>query len=140
VPLKVKGKPKYKIFIPGREYMSYQTFEDLAVWKKSARLSSEIYKELLDLRDFGFKDQITRSGLSIPSNIAEGFERKSQKEFLNFLSYAKGSCGELRTQIYIGIDIGYIDRETGAKWIEEARQLSMMLSGLMKKKRDHIGT
>jgi len=120
--------------------MSYQTFEDLAVWKKSARLSSEIYKELLDLRDFGFKDQITRSGLSIPSNIAEGFERKSQKEFLNFLSYAKGSCGELRTQIYIGIDIGYIDRETGAKWIEEARQLSMMLSGLMKKKRDHIGT
>lgn len=120
--------------------MSYQTFEDLAVWKKSARLSSEIYNELLDLRDFGFKDQITRSGLSIPSNIAEGFERKSQKEFLNFLAYANGSCGELRTQIYISIDIGCIDRETGVKWIEEARQVSMMLSGLMKKKWNHIGT
>lgn len=114
--------------------MSYQAFEDLAVWKKSARLTSEIYKELLDLRDFGFKDQITRSGLSVPSNIAEGYERKSIKELVNFLSIAKGSCGELRTQIYIGIDIGYIKPEIGQLWIEETRQISMMLSGLMKNK------
>ena len=119
--------------------MSYQSFENLAVWKKSARLSSNIYKELRNLRDFGFKDQITRSGLSIPSNIAEGFERKSQKEFLNFLSYAKGSCGELRTQVYTGVDIGYVDRKIGAVWIEEARQISMMLAGLMNKQREHIG-
>jgi len=118
--------------------MSYDSFEDLAVWKRSARLSSQLYKELRKLRDYGFKDQITRAGLSIPSNIAEGYERKSKKEFLNFLSYSKGSCGELRTQIYIGIDIGYINRETGKVWIEEARQISMMLSGLMKKKREHI--
>ena len=115
--------------------MAYQSFENLAVWKKSARLSSDIYKELRNLRDFGFKDQITRSGLSIPSNIAEGFERKSQKEFLNFLSYAKGSCGELRSQIYIGIDIGYIPKVLGETWIEEALQVSMMLGGLIKKKR-----
>ena len=114
--------------------MSYQAFEDLAVWKKSARLTSEIYKELLDLRDFGFKDQITRSGLSVPSNIAEGYERKSIKELIHFLSIAKGSCGELRTQIYIGIDIGYIKPEIGQLWIEETRQISMMLSGLMKNK------
>ena len=114
--------------------MSYQSFENLTVWKKSARLSSDIYKELKQLRDYGFKDQITRSGLSIPSNIAEGFERKSQKEFINFLSYAKGSCGELRTQIYIGIDIGYISRETGEAWIEKALQISMMLGGLIKNK------
>jgi len=82
-------------------------FEDLEVWKRAARLSANIYKELRDLKDFGFKDQITRSGLSVPSNVAEGFERESQRESLTFLSYAKGSCGELRCQIYIGIDIGY---------------------------------
>ena len=114
--------------------MSYQLFEDLVVWKRSARLSSDVYKELRELKDFGFKDKITRSGLSVPSNIAEGYERKSIKELVNFLSIAKGSCGELRTQIYIGIDIGYIKPEIGQLWIEETRQISMMLSGLMKNK------
>ena len=58
-----------------------------------------------DLRDFGFRDQITRAGLSVPSNIAEGYERDSNKEVANFLNYAKGSAGELRTQIYIGMKI-----------------------------------
>ena len=62
------------------------------------------------LKDYGFKDQITRSGLSIPSNIAEGFGWSSDKEKSNFLSYARGSCAELRTQAYIGIEIGYIEK------------------------------
>ena len=107
-------------------------FENLEVWKKSARLSGEIYKELKNLKDFGFKDQITRSGLSIPSNIAEGLERNSEKETKNFLSYAKGSCGELRTQIYIGMDIGYISKDIGTTWIEATKQISAMLVGLMR--------
>jgi four helix bundle protein len=76
-------------------------FEELDVWKRSARLSAEIYRGLMELRDFCFRDQITRAGLSVPSNIAEGYERDSDREFLKVLSYAKGSCGELRTQIYI---------------------------------------
>ena len=59
-------------------------FEDLEVWKRSARLSAEIYKEFKDLKDLSFRDQLTRSGLSIPSNIAEGFERESDKECINF--------------------------------------------------------
>jgi len=113
-------------------------FEDLEVWKRAARLSANIYKELRDLKDFGFKDQITRSGLSVPSNIAEGFERESQRESLTFLSYAKGSCGELRCQIYIGIDIGYIDNEVGKKWLREANEISSMLSGLIKTKRGFL--
>lgn len=113
-------------------------FEDLEVWKRAARLSADIYKALRELKDFGFKDQITRSSLSIPSNIAEGFERESQKECLTFLSYAKGSCGELRTQIYIGTDIGYIDREVGKLWIQEANEIASMLSGLMKTKRGFL--
>ena len=106
-------------------------FEDLEVWKKSARLSADIYKGLKELKDYGFKDQITRSALSIPSNIAEGMERNTPKETRNFLNYAKGSCGELRTQIYIGIDIGYIPADAGKAWINETRQLSAMLSKLI---------
>ena len=113
-------------------------FEDLEVWKRSARLSADLYKQLRDLRDYGFKDQITRSGLSVPSNIAEGFERESQKECIKFLSYAKGSCGELRCQIYIGMDIGYISKTIGQKWILETTEISSMLSGLIKTKRGFI--
>lgn len=105
-------------------------FEDLDVWKRSARLSANIYKQLAELRDYGFKDQITRSSLSIPSNIAEGMERSSQKEKIQFLEYAKGSCGELRTQIYIGIDIGYIEKPTGNTWIYKTQEISAMLIGL----------
>ena len=106
-------------------------FEELAVWKRSARLSADLYKSLSDLKDFGFRDQITRSGLSVPSNIAEGYERGSAKETANFLNYAKGSAGELRTQLYSAIDIGYIEREVGMAWIKEVEENSRMLHGLM---------
>jgi four helix bundle protein len=109
-------------------------FEDLDVWKRGVRLSAGIYKELVQSKDFGFKDQITRSGLSVPSNIAEGIERGSGKDCIKFLYYAKGSCGELRTQIYIGIDIGYIEPETGKQWIRETREISAMLVGLIRSK------
>jgi four helix bundle protein len=113
-------------------------FEDLEVWKRAVKLSGNIYKEVKELRDYGFKDQITRSGLSIASNIAEGFERSSQKENIVFLSYAKGSSGELRTQVYIGIDIGYIKKAVGEEWLREAREISSMLSGLIKTKRSFL--
>ena len=75
-------------------------FEQLEVWKRSSKLCTEIYKHFNNLKDFGFRDQITRSSLSIPSNIAEGEERGTIKENVQFLIYARGSCGELRTQIY----------------------------------------
>lgn len=113
-------------------------FEDLDVWKRAARLSADIYIKLRDLRDFTFKEQITRSGLSIPSNIAEGHERESNKEALTFLSYAKASCGELRTQIYIGMEIGYIDKNTGKTWLSETREISAMLVGLLRAKRAYL--
>ena len=91
------------------------SYEDLDVWKRACRLSCEIYTVLSRCRDFGFRDQITRSGLSIPSNIAEGFERGSQKEKRQFLYYAKGSLAELKTQVYIGQRIGYILEKTVAR-------------------------
>ena len=110
-------------------------FEDLEVWKRSTRLSAEIYKMLSGHKDYGFRDQITRSGLSIPSNIAEGFERESLKECVNFLSYAKGSCGELRTQIHIGREIGYLESDSAKKWIQESKEISAMLTALIQTRR-----
>jgi four helix bundle protein len=113
----------------------HMRFEDLDVWQRARQLSADVYKKLDRLHNFGFRDQITRSALSIPSNIAEGFERESAKECLQFLSYAKGSCGELRTQIYIGMDVGYIDEGHGQLWLREAREISSMISGLIKTRR-----
>jgi len=113
-------------------------FEDLEVWKRSARLNSDIYKTMKSCNDYGFKDQLTRASLSIPSNIAEGFERASEKECIKFLSYSKGSCGELRTQIYIGIEVDYITADTEKRWIAEAKEISSMIAGLMKTKRNFL--
>ena len=115
-------------------------FEDLQVWKRSARISAEIYKELGNLKNFSFRDQITRSALSISSNIAEGFERESKKESIQFLSYARGSCGELRSQIYIGIEAKFIDKEKGKRWIAEAIEISSMITGLIQTRRNFIST
>jgi len=115
-------------------------FEDMEVWKRSARLSAELYKHFSEIKDYGFRDQITRSALSIPSNIAEGSERGSLKDFIRFLQYAKGSCGELRTQIYIGTDIGYILQEKGKNWIQETRELSAMLVGFIHSIQNQLNT
>ena len=106
------------------------SFEDLEVWKRAVALSAELYKALRDLRDYGFKDQLTRAGLSVASNIAEGMERDSNAERARYLTIARSSCGEVRTQVYIGIDIGYIDGEIGRRWIKESQEISAMLVGL----------
>jgi len=107
-------------------------FESLDVWQRSAGLSADIYTQMKGMKDYGFKDQITRSGLSIPCNIAEGMERSSNKEKAQFLSYAKGSCGELRTQIYIGMKIEYVPKEKGKQWIIDTNDISAMLAMLIK--------
>ncbi len=87
-------------------------FEDLICFSKARELTKSIYKEFKDCKDFGFKDQITRASVSVLSNIAEGFERGTKNEFLNFLYIAKGSAGEVRAQLYIAIDAGYLNLET----------------------------
>lgn len=104
----------------------------MEVWKNSSRLAVTVYQQLAELKDYGFKDQITRSSLSIPSNIAEGFGRGGNKEKRNFINYARGSCAEFRTQTYIGIEIGYIPKETGKVWIKESEKITGMLTNLMK--------
>ncbi|WP_339419553.1 MULTISPECIES: four helix bundle protein [unclassified Pseudomonas] len=108
-------------------------FEKLVVWQRSKCLAVEIYREFAQCKDLGFKDQITRSALSVPSNIAEGMERCSAKEKVRFLWIVKASCGELRTQILIGSDIAYIAHPLAENWIAETRELSKMLCGLINK-------
>jgi four helix bundle protein len=108
-------------------------FENLDVWKRSARLSAEIYKVTASLEDFGFRDQLTRSGLSVASNIADGMTRESVKEKKRFLDIARSSLSEARTQIYIGIDIGYLPKQQAQKWFVETRELSAMLNSLKNK-------
>jgi four helix bundle protein len=107
-------------------------FEELDVWKRSARLSAEIYKATAKLKDFGFRDQLTRSGLFVPSKIAEGMERDSTADTARFLTIAKASCAEMMTQVYIGIDIGYIESGIGHSWIRESTEINAMLGGLIK--------
>jgi four helix bundle protein len=109
------------------------SYEDLDVWKRAVQLSVTLYMATKDLRDFGFRDQLTRSGLSIPSNIAEGFERDSDPEIAQFLKIAKGSTGELRTQILIGIQAGFLDSEKAQDWADEAKQLGAMFSALIRR-------
>lgn len=106
--------------------------ERLEVWQVSARLAADVYRQLKELKDYGFKDQITRSALSIPSNIAEGMEKVSQKEQLRFLEIAKGSAAEFATQTWIGIDITYIPKEVGKAWVQKSQQLLGMLTNLSK--------
>ena len=96
--------------------------EKLDVWKISVRLSSDVYKSYFKLKDYGFKDQITRSALSIPSNIAEGMEKSSIKDQIRFLDIAKGSAAEFATQTYIAIDISYINKEDGTETIKVINQ------------------
>ncbi|MCQ4289873.1 four helix bundle protein [Pseudomonas stutzeri] len=106
-------------------------FERLEVWQRARQLAVQVFVGLRECRGYGFRDQIGRSALSVPSNIAEGMERGSGKEKCHYLRIAKGSCAELRTQLLIGSDIGYIPEPLATRWIQETRELSRMLSGLI---------
>jgi four helix bundle protein len=109
-------------------------FEDLDVWIAAKDASVMIYKitENENLRrDFGLKDQIRRASISIISNIAEGFERNGNKEFIQFLSIAKGSAGEVRAQLYIIKELEFINEEEFTLLNEKVMQVSKMLSGFI---------
>ena len=106
--------------------MRIEKFEDLDVWKVSMNLSISIYRMLKNCKDFSLRDQIQRSAVSIPSNIAEGFDRKSNKEYVYFLRIAQGSCAELRRQLYLAKEIGMIPKVNSEELIELSRKISAM--------------
>jgi four helix bundle protein len=110
-------------------------FEDIESWKRARRFTNEIYRITGTgsfARDFGLRDQIRRAAVSILSNIAEGFERGGDKEFLQFLSIAKGSCGEARAQLYIALDQDYISATDFNALSNSANEVSQLIAGLMK--------
>jgi len=112
----------------------YKIFEELPVWKNSRELTTQIYKLTENSkfrRDFCLVDQIRRCSISISSNIAEGFERGSKKEFIQFLYIAKGSAGELRSQLYTALDLGYIDKVMHQTFLTQAESLSRQLAAFI---------
>jgi len=117
--------------------MKSHNFEQLEVWKRGCRLAVNVCVASHQSREFALKDQITRSAISIPSNIAEGAERSSDADFSRFVSYSKGSCGELRTQLMIHQAVCKELRTEPFKgtpeMIEETRELSRMLGALIDK-------
>jgi four helix bundle protein len=112
-----------------------KSYEDLDVWRRSRQLAVRVCSSLKDCKDYGLRDQMTRSAVSVPSNIAEGAERNSQAEFVQFLGYAKGSLAELRTQLMIAGDLLYLQSAEVKSMLDEAEQLSRMLYRLSESQR-----
>ena len=119
-----------------------QRFEELIAWQKARLLTAAIYRITSEggfARDFGLRDQIRRAAVSVMSNIAEGFERGSRSEFHQFLVISKASAAEVRSQIYVALDAGYIDKSTCDMLMNQASEVSKIVGGLrtaVQKQRD----
>lgn len=110
-----------------------ERFEDLIAWQKARKLTRAIYeatRQDVFAKDFGLSGQIQRAAVSIMSNIAEGFERGGRGEFYQFLSTAKASCAEVRSQLYVALDVGYLDKANFDRLIVQAEEVARILGGL----------
>jgi len=112
--------------------MTIEKFEDLISWQKARGISLLVYKLFKSNRDFSFRDQLQRAVVSISNNIAEGFERKSNKELRQFLYIAKGSCGEVRSMLYLAKDLSYISQREFEHIYDLSLEISRLLSGFIK--------
>jgi len=112
--------------------MKITKFEDIISWQKSKELTINIYQTFKETKDFGFKNQIERASVSIMNNIAEGFERKSNKEFVYFLFVAKGSCGEVRSMLYLAKELNKITEKQFNEFYNLSIEISKLISGLIK--------
>ena len=110
-----------------------ERFEKLIAWQKARELTQAIYEVTRQgafAKDFGLSSQIQRAAVSIMSNIAEGFERGGRGEFHQFLSTAKASCAEVRSQLYVALDVGYLEQSTFEKLLEQAEEVGRIVGGL----------
>lgn len=112
--------------------MKISRFEDILVWQKSKELSICVYRLFKSLRDFGFRDQVLRASVSIMNSIAEGYERNGNKEFRNFLYIAKGSCAEVRSMLYLSLDLKHITKDEFKDLYNRSLETSKMISGFIK--------
>lgn len=110
---------------------SVKRFEDLEIWKESKILTIQIYSHFKNSKDYGFKDQILRASVSVMNNIAEGFERNSDKEFQRFLKISKGSAGEVRSMLWIAIDLKSLDIDEANYLIGQYSILSSKIARLI---------
>ncbi|NOS69449.1 MAG: four helix bundle protein [Verrucomicrobia bacterium] len=111
-----------------------ERFEDIVSWQRARELTREIYgcsKVGAFARDFGLRDQIQRASVSTMANIAEGFERGGDKEFIQFLSTSKGSCGEVRSHLYVALDQKYVSQQVFADLYSKADEVSRLIGGFM---------
>jgi four helix bundle protein len=113
--------------------MNIQSFEDIIAWQKARIFTNSIYRIFKDQKDFSFKNQIERASVSIMNNIAEGFERQSDKELRQFLYIAKGSCAEVRSMLYLAYDLKYISGQDFKNLSESTLEISRILHGFIKK-------
>ncbi len=107
-------------------------YEKLRVWQDAFSLASQAYKAIGSCKDYSLKDQIRRSAVSVPSNIAEGEERETVKESVRFLYIAKGSCGELYTQLLLARNFGYLDETVSDSLLGKTKSVSKMIASLIK--------
>ena len=115
--------------------MKINRFEELEVWQFSRTLIKEIYKVTNEgqfKKDFALRDQMRRAAISIMSNIAEGFERKTKNELIQFLFISKGSSGEVRSQLYVSLDLNYLTNKQFSELFELAEKVTRSLSGFIK--------
>ncbi len=108
-------------------------FEDIVVWEKARELCNEVYRAFSVCKDFAFRDQIQRAAVSVMNNIAEGAERATDKELRQFLHIAKGSCGEVRSMLFLASDLKYIQEAEFTQLFERSEEISKMLAGFIKK-------
>jgi four helix bundle protein len=116
----------------------YHSFEDLLIWQLAMELCDEVYEAIKNCKDFGLRDQMQRSSISIPSNIAEGFELHTNKAFIRHLYISKGSVGELRTQIYIAGRHTYIDKDKAAMMAAKAKKLGGMIYNFILSRKNRL--
>ena len=112
--------------------MKIDQFEEIIAWQKAKLLSAELYLLFKDNKDYSFRDQICKASVSIMNNIAEGFERNSDKEFKHFLYIAKGSTGEVRSMLYLADELNYINAKKVTELLETSLEISRLLSGFIK--------
>lgn len=111
------------------------TFENLEVWQEAVELSASVYDGFRTCTDYGFRDQIQRASVSISSNIAEGYERSSNAEFIRFLDIARGSCGEVRSQAHVAARVRLLSAEVKTQLVADAKRLSKRIARLMEVRR-----
>ena len=121
--------------------MKIYNFEDLVIWQLARELVKKVYSQFATSKDFGFKDQVQRAVISIMNNIAEGFEKsknsKDNRQFLSYLNVSYGSCGEVKSMLYVAEDLGYINAETAKSLRDNCTDVSIKIASFISKLQDY---